>query len=171
MEASENLRWRCSHRQCRMGGEIDIDVPSGGQLTFKLPSVAGYAEPSVGKRSLVFGEQSSLTIGFARCGHLSKRFLHAEIFEHLPTLFHGLRRQDGEASSLEKRSGGKARFGKNSPEPLSFCLRLDRHQEQTGCANALIIGMDKHHIQVPVGLQIRKSDRYAPTLGKPGRPA
>ena len=94
-----------------MGGEIDIDVPSGGQLTFKLPSVAGYAEPSVGKRSLVFGEQSSLTIGFARCGHLSKRFLHAEIFEHLPTLFHGLRRQDGEASSLEKRSGGKARFG------------------------------------------------------------
>ncbi len=122
-----------------------------------------YAEPSVGKRSLVFGEQSSPAIGFARCGHLSKRFLHAEIFEHLPTLFHG--RDVRTVKPLRSKNGlaVRLRFGKNSPEPLSFCLRLDRHQEQTGCANALIIGMDKHHIQVPVGLQIRKSDRYAPT--------
>jgi len=98
-------------------------------------------------------------------------FFHAKIDQELPALLDALRGKDAETTLLEERPRRDACFREQpvdlpgSRGCLNGCEKAHRH------AHALMGGVDEHHIEMAVRLQVAEPNGFPIEDSEPGRPA
>src|ERR1700759_1077094 len=79
---------------------------------------------------------------------IAEELVHAEVLQRLAALLYLLRDHDRESSALKERARGYAGLCGYPREALFTRHGLDGSQKKIGHATALILRMNKHHIEM-----------------------